>query len=97
MEQLDNQIIECLDNLSFHNVKTIKAFFPSVLLVKISDDLSDRLAVAEITRHDIVHRAGRTKDGKSNEVTLADVKAVSTLVLDIITSVDSQIVDGILV
>lgn len=96
MEQLDNKIIECIDGLSFHNVKTIKDFFTSVLLVNISDDRSDRLAQAVTTRHDIVHRAGRTKEGNINDITQADVQATSVLVLDVMASIDYQIVDGLL-
>ena len=96
MEQLDNQIIECIDKLSFHSVKTIKDFFSSVLLVNISEDLTARLSLAVTTRHDIVHRAGRTKEGKPIEVTQADVQAISELILKVMDSVDYQIVDGLL-
>lgn len=96
LEQLDTDIIECIDGLSFHSLKTIKDFFPSVLLVNISSDISKRLAQAVNTRHDIVHRAGRTKDGKVNDVTQADVQSVSILVLEVMSSIDYQIVDGLL-
>ncbi|RUO68343.1 HEPN/Toprim-associated domain-containing protein [Idiomarina ramblicola] len=96
MEQLDQLIIDCIDNLSFHSVKTIKDFFSSVLLISIPHELSDSLAKAIITRHDIVHRAGRTKDGDSNEVSQSDVQALSQLLMKVMACIDSQIVDGLL-
>lgn len=96
MEQLDKLIIDCIDKLSFHSVETIKGFFSSVLLFSISDELSSHLSKAIITRHDIVHRAGRTKDGEANEVSQADVQALSELLLEVMTTIDYQIVDGLL-
>jgi len=77
-------------------VNTIKDFFSSVLLVSISDELSDRLAKVINTRHDIVHRAGRTKEGESNEVSQADVQALYELLLEVMASIDYQSVDGLL-
>jgi hypothetical protein len=96
MEQLDKLIVDCIDSLSFHSVKTIKDFFSSVLLISIPEELSDCLAKAIITRHDIVHRAGRTKDGDSNEVSQFDVQALSQLLMKVMASIDSQIVDDLL-
>ncbi|MGR5501864.1 HEPN/Toprim-associated domain-containing protein [Vibrio sp. DNB22_10_4] len=96
IEQLDKLIIECIDSQSFHSVKTINAFFTSVLLINLSNHLLQRLSEAVDTRHDIVHRAGKTREGEPIEVTLQSVQKLSGLVLEVMASVDEQIVDGLL-
>lgn len=96
IEQLDKLIIECIDSQSFHNVKTINAFYTSVLLITLPDHLRQRLSEAVDTRHDIVHRAGKTREGKPIEVSLKAVQKLSDLVLEVMASVDEQIVDGLL-
>jgi hypothetical protein len=48
------------------------------------------------TRHDIVHRAGKTRGGEPIEVTLQSVQKLSGLVLEVMASVDEQIVDRLL-
>ncbi|MEL0638758.1 HEPN/Toprim-associated domain-containing protein [Marinomonas sp. TI.3.20] len=96
MEQLDKLITDYIDSQSFHSVKTINTFYSSVLLVNLSSHLLKRLSDAVDTRHDIIHRAGKTKDGEPIEITLKATLDLSELVFEVMASVDEQIVDGLL-
>jgi hypothetical protein len=96
LEQLDESIRECIDNLSFHNVETINSFYSSVLLIEIPEDIKRELSKAVDIRHDIIHRAGKTTRGEPIEICNHTVKEVSDLIIKILEFIDNQIVDGLL-
>ncbi|WP_156804475.1 HEPN/Toprim-associated domain-containing protein [Gallaecimonas xiamenensis] len=96
IEGIDRSIIECIDSLSFHNIKTIKSFYSSVLLIDFHDAVINQLSNAVSTRHDVVHRAGKTPEGEAIEITNQAINELSKLILSIMEFVDKKIIDGLL-
>ncbi|GCF89139.1 HEPN/Toprim-associated domain-containing protein [Shewanella sp. M-Br] len=96
LEQLDSSILDHINTLSFHNIETINTFYSNVLLIDLPKDIQGELAKCVQIRHDIVHRTGKTIKGEIVEISNQTVKKQAELVLVILKSVDSQIVDGLL-
>lgn len=69
---LDATVRRELLDVVWHNVGKIKAMYGSVLGIDIGD-LSE-VAAAIQTRHDIVHRNGRQRDGQIVDISPKDVK-----------------------
>jgi len=83
MKDIKDNIINDLSDVSFHNLGRVKSMFKDVLNVKFPEDIGDIFRAIN-TRHDIIHRNGKTKD--DNEINLS-----SQNVLDLIKNVSSFI------
>lgn len=96
MDSLDSKIIDEIDSISFHNVDTAIAIYKYVLKCTFPEDKIDSLKKHIETRHDIVHRNGRKKNGAINYIIDEDVNVLIELVSDVVRHIDKQILDGLL-
>ncbi|WP_323929420.1 HEPN/Toprim-associated domain-containing protein [Aeromonas caviae] len=95
-EKLDKKIIEDIDSTSFHNVKVAIGLYKNVLLCNFPEDKIGKLEEKVETRHNIVHRNGKTTEGSLVHISKTDVQEVIDLVCDIVSHIDKQILDGLL-
>lgn len=96
LDNLDKRINEEIDKISFHNIGTVKDLYRDVLLCQLPDaDISALIKSVE-TRHDIVHRNGKSTDGEMVIVTKKDVRELIKLVRRVVLHIDKQILDGLL-
>jgi hypothetical protein len=95
-DKLDQKIIDEIDSISFHNIKTSITIYKNVLICNFPEEkigeLEDRVEI----RHDIVHRNGHKKDGSIIHITREDVEDLIMLVSDVVRYIDKQILDGLL-
>ncbi|WP_438419985.1 HEPN domain-containing protein [Aeromonas hydrophila] len=96
MDSLDRKITEEIDSISFHNVDVITGLYKNVLLCRFSEDKVAELKSYVETRHDIVHRNGKKTDGSITHITKENVENLITLVSDVVSYIDQQILDGLL-
>jgi hypothetical protein len=62
-KKLDRTVREYLAGLLWHNLPRIDRLYELVLGIKFDKELLGKLSKAVLTRHDIVHRNGKKKDG----------------------------------
>lgn len=55
-------VLDYLENTSFHNLPKVRSLYKSVLEKDLGDISSLKVAIDK--RHDLIHRAGKTKTGK---------------------------------
>lgn len=83
---------ELLD-LVWHNVGKVKPMYAQVLEVDLGD--VSAIAAAIQTRHDIVHRNGRTKDGSPIEVTPKQILALMVEITELAVRVEIKLDIGV--
>lgn len=88
-DTLPKLLKETLDGLMYHNLPKIKATYKKALNIDIGE--IGELVKAVSIRHDIVHRNGKTKDGKEHDITEVDVKQISQLVKELIQKIEEQL------
>lgn len=90
LESIDSVISEYLQELMWHNVFKVKLLYKQVLDVDFPDNLA---AIARLvdTRHDLVHRNGKTKEGQSIPIRERDVRDAAKLMLGFIVHVEKQL------
>lgn len=96
LDSLNDEVVNAIDKMSFHNLDKTPALFTSVLDTKFPHERMSDLKMAVENRHDIVHRNGKTTQGKSIEVSMVDVMEVIELVESTVMHIDKQIKDGLL-
>lgn len=96
MESLDSIIRETLCSLSYNNLAKIKPLYKDVLDIDLGD-ISCLMKAVQI-RHDIVHRAGKNKDGIPCSITKEDVitlvEQVSSLMFNVNKSKKTMVSDN---
>ncbi len=96
LDKLDKKIIEEIDSISYHNVDVVTGLYKNVLLCSFPKDKVAQLSKSVEIRHDIVHRNGKTTDGSIIHLAKEDVENLITLVSDVVSHIDKQILDGLL-
>ena len=89
LKNIEEKIKNELADLIYHNVRKISAIYKAVLRVDFSP--SEQLYTAIGVRHDLVHRNGKTKDGKFHKLTKLDVEKVMVEVERLVTEIQMQI------
>jgi hypothetical protein len=89
LDQIDNEIEIYLQELMWHRLDKIKPMLAESLGIVVPD--ISQLMKAVLVRHDIVHRAGRRKDGLSVSVTRADVEQLRDQVLGFARAITDDI------
>jgi len=89
MDNLEDEVRNYLLNLIWHNLEKIKPMYKSTLNIKFPEDLKN-LFKAIVIRHDIVHRNGKTKDGKEILLAKDDVQALLEDARQFIAHIDNQ-------
>ncbi|KTB94081.1 hypothetical protein AO073_11050 [Pseudomonas syringae ICMP 11293] len=96
LEGLNEEIVRAIDTMSFHNMDKTAGLYKAVLDTKFPGAYMADLVSAVGKRHDIVHRNGKTAQGKTINVTMKDVVQLIELVDSTIKHIDKQIKDGLL-
>ncbi|MNG18687.1 hypothetical protein D3C84_1027750 [compost metagenome] len=74
----------------------VTGLYEKVLLCSFPKDKVAQLTKSVETRHDIVHRNGKTTEGSIINIAKEDVENLITLVSDVVSHIDKQILDGLL-
>ena len=88
-EQLESEVGVYLQDQMWHRLDKIKPMLIASLGIAVPE-IGD-LMKAVLVRHDIVHRAGRTRDGKLVTVTFGDVKQLQDQVLNFANEIAEDI------
>lgn len=89
-DRIKNDIQEELSSLLYHDLGKIKPIYKAILGIDLGDIKDLNKAVQN--RHDLVHRNGQTKDGKSVIISKDDVLALSNKVQELISTVNRQLI-----
>lgn len=97
LDGLDKKIRHYLDReISFHDTKHIKTLYEGVLNCKLQQDTLALIRGYASTRHDIIHRNGRDRNGDAVDISIEDIERLLDVVIEFITDIDKQILDGLL-
>lgn len=96
LEGLNEEIVQVIDMMSFHNLDKTTGLYKSVLDTQFPSTTMAELKKAVEVRHDIIHRNGKTTQGKAIEVSMQDVVRLIEVVDTTIQHIDKQIKDGLL-
>lgn len=88
-EVIEDEVKHYLSSLLWHNLEKIKPMYKTTLDIEFPEDLGD-LFRAILMRHDLVHRNGKTKDGKEILLNRSDVSDLIELVRTFGEHVDGQ-------
>jgi hypothetical protein len=89
-KQTKEKVSDYLFNIVWHNLAKVRCMYRDVLGVKFPDD-SSAVHVAVIVRHDIVHRGGRSKGGRTHSFRQADIEQLLTTIEKFVTDIDGQL------
>ena len=92
-ERMDKEVADYLQNdVTYHNIFTVEKLYKSVLDVRFPspDDLVDLRKIIE-TRHDIVHRNGKTIEGEVIVLDDGDVKFAIKTVNEFVSHIEKQL------
>jgi hypothetical protein len=88
MGGLRERVIKYLGDMIWHNLPKVKEMYKATLGIDFPPNLGDVIRAITV-RHDIVHRNGKTKDGKEHLISLGDIsellRCIESLVLRINT------------
>jgi len=91
MENIEKEVTDYLLNeVTYHNIWIVEKMYKSVLNIRFQYDL---ISIDRIVRrrHDIVHRNGKTVDGKSVIVSSEEVNSAIETIRDFVSSVEKQL------
>ena len=86
---VENKVKEYLAGVLWHNLKKVANFYKTIN-VSFPDNIDEIYASIE-TRHDIVHRNGKSRDGEDIIITQQDVLHLSAVILGFIKNIEEQI------
>lgn len=90
-EKLEREVGDYLQNeVVYHQVWIVAKIYENVLGVHFPEDLGD-LPKIIMTRHDIVHRNGKTVSGESINFSVEDVKNTKKIVSDFVSYIEKQL------
>lgn len=92
-ERIDKEVADYLQSdVTYHNIFTVEKLYRSVLDVRFPppDNLADLSRIIK-TRHDIVHRNGKTVEGETIILSPNDVKFAIKTVSEFISHVEKQL------
>lgn len=90
IEGLNSEVADYLGTVNYHNIAKVNRMYETVLGVRFEADLPS-VAKAISTRHDLVHRAGRTIDGEWLSVSTRDVREIAKTFRRLVLQIDIQI------
>ena len=91
MENIEKEVTDYLLNeVTYHNIWIVEKMYKSVLNIRFHYDL---ISIDKIVRrrHDIVHRNGKTVDGKSVIVSSEEVNSAIETIRDFISGGEKQL------
>jgi hypothetical protein len=88
-ERIDVKAGEYLVSVLWHNLAVVKNMFADTLEIKFPDKL-EGLFTAVLTRHDLVHRNGRKKEGGEHCITLDQVEELLKMSEALVDDIEGQ-------
>jgi hypothetical protein len=92
-EAIETRARRYIGEVRWHNLARVKPMYRDTLGIEFPTEL-DKLFNAILTRHDIVHRNGKTKDGEERVITIDGVRRLVTDVESFVDRIDSQLRSG---
>ena len=89
-DQIDDEVKKYLLDVIWHNLVKVRAMYINVLDINFGKEFPVDVARAISTRHDIVHRNGRTKTGSEVSVTREDIETLIIRVRSMITHIETE-------
>ena len=89
IDGIDGIITKTLRDIIYHNLPKVKGIYKDVLDIDLGE--IGVLCKCVNTRHDIVHRNGKTKSGDIISIERKDIEELAKAVSDMIENVESQI------
>jgi hypothetical protein len=90
-ERIDKEVADYLQNdITFHNIWIAEKLYKNVLGIRFPQDLTSLNKII-MTRHDIVHRNGKTVAGKPVNLSVDDVKNTIKVISDFVSHVEKQL------
>ncbi len=89
LDALDAEVRQYLQDLIWHRLDKIKPMVQAGLDITVPD--IGELMLEVVVRHDIVHRAGRTRDGNVVSVSADDVRRVRDVVAAFAQAIETEL------
>ncbi|WP_104401799.1 HEPN domain-containing protein [Vibrio penaeicida] len=89
-ESLNGTVKEYLVELLWHNLPKLRPMFKATFEIEFPSSI-ELLIKATHKRHDLVHRAGKTKDGELINITVSEVSTLINEVLDFAKHINDQL------
>lgn len=90
MDTLDQQIKKYLIELIYHNLAKVEVLYKISLNLQFPEDLAD-IHRAVTIRHHIIHRNGKTQDGKPIKITKEKIENIIEKVSTFVNHIDEQV------
>lgn len=90
MEEIEDRVTTYLADLVWHRLDRVKPMYSHTLNIEFPGDIGD-IHRAILTRHDIVHRNGVTRDGIDILITKAQIEELVEKVREFIAHLDEQV------
>jgi hypothetical protein len=92
VEDAERKARTYLIDVVWHHIERVKPMYRDTLGIEFPEDLSS-IFRAVLTRHDIVHRNGKTKDGEEIDITPAKVFELIVFARTLAQHVDTQLAE----
>ena len=89
IENVNDNIIDVLSGISFHNLDKVKSMYENILNIEFPQDIGD-IFRAVLIRHDIIHRNGKTKDNDEVLISKQDLNNLIEQTSEFIKNVELQ-------
>jgi hypothetical protein len=90
-EKIDQTVRESLLEISWHNLARVKPLYEEILGIVFDEKMMSEILIAVVTRHDIVHRNGRSKKtGIDLTVTKEQVAQLAVLVQRFVKKIEED-------
>ena len=90
IEEIEKKARTYLIELIWHRLDRVKPMYEKTLGIKFPDDIST-IFRAILIRHDIVHRNGKTRDGREIIITQEAVTELTNAVKNLVQYIDTQL------
>lgn len=90
LDSIDDNIIETLQKISFHNLGRVIGMYKKVLGVSFPDNFGT-LFDAINTRHNIIHRNGKDKTGRIIQITRKDVESLVGIIDLLVDHIEQEL------
>lgn len=87
-DRIEADVLAKLLKTVFHNIDVVKEMYKNILSVNFSYDLTN-IYKALLTRHEIVHRNGKDKEGNEVLIYKSDIESIIKDVVGFIDSINS--------
>lgn len=90
VDDIPGRVIRIAGKTMWHNLKNVKGIYKATFNLEFPDNL-EKLESDIKTRHDIVHRNGKSKDGKEIPMFKSDIEALKQRIESFVHDIDNQL------